>query len=62
MSVREGKDQNEKLVACVKYVLGLAGGGGWYEGEGPAPEEGMAKEMFVELCELLVLKWDRRNV
>jgi hypothetical protein len=56
----EGED--EELVACLKYALGLEGGGGWHEGEGPAPQQGMLKEVFVELCELLVPKWDRANV
>jgi hypothetical protein len=63
----EGQQQqqqpnNEELVACLKYALGLEGGGGWHEGEGPAPQEGMLREVFVELCELLVPKWDRANV
>jgi uncharacterized protein len=53
--------QSEKLVACVKYALGLEGGGGVHEGEGPAPQ-GMLKEVFIELCEMLVPKWDRANV
>jgi hypothetical protein len=61
--VEEAADAaNEKLLACLKYALGLEGGGGWHEGEGPAPQEGMVKEVFVELCELLVPKWDRARV
>jgi hypothetical protein len=58
-----GEDQEqERLLACLKYALGLEGGGGWHEGEGPAPQEGMVKEVFVELCELLVPTWDRARV
>jgi hypothetical protein len=60
--VNEGQNDNEELVACLKYALGLEGGGGWHEGEGPAPQDGMLREVFVELCELLVPKWDRANV
>jgi hypothetical protein len=56
------EEEDEELVACLKYALGLEGGGGWHEGEGPAPQEGMLGEMFVELCELLVPTWDRANV
>jgi hypothetical protein len=59
--VLEGQGQNEELVACVKYALGLEGGGGVHEGEGPPPQ-GMLKEVFVELCEMLVPKWDQANV
>jgi uncharacterized protein len=64
VAVVEGEEgyEIEELLACLKYVLGLEGGGGWHEGEGPAPQEGMLKELFVELCELLVPKWDRANV
>ncbi len=57
--VVEGEE--EKLLGCLKCALGLEGGGGWHEeGEGPPPQ-GMVWEVFVELCELLVPKWDRRN-
>ena len=56
------EQQEEKVMACVKYALGLEGGGGWYEGEGPAPEEGMVKDVFMEVCELLVPKWARDEV
>ena len=42
----------EQLVACLKYALGLEEGG----------MNGMVKEVFVELCEFLVPKWDRGNV
>jgi hypothetical protein len=58
----EESENEELLLACLKYVLGLEGGGGWHEGEGPAPRQGMLKELFVELCEMLVAKWDRANV
>jgi ankyrin repeat protein len=50
----EGEQQDEEqLVACVKYALGLEGG---------EDGKGMLKEVFVELCELLVPTWDRANV
>ncbi len=39
------EEEEEKLVACVKYVLGLEGAG-------------MVGGVFVELLELLVPKWD----
>lgn len=52
---------NKKLVACVKYALGLEGGGG-VEIEGQAATEGMVEDVFVALCELLVPTWDRANV
>ena len=48
-------------MACLKYALGLEGGGGVHDGEGPPPQ-GMLKELFVELSEMLVPKWDRKNV
>ena len=54
-------DEEEKLVACLKYALGLEGGGGVVV-EGQKPAVGMVKGVFVELCELLVPKWDRANV
>ena len=54
-------DEEEKLVACLKYALGLEGGGGVVV-EGQKPAVGMVKGVFVELCELLVPKWDRVNV
>ena len=57
----EGEQENEELVACVKYALGMEGGAGIVV-EGREPTVGMAKEVFVELCELMVPKWDRRNV
>ena len=51
-------DEEEKLMACVKYALGFEGGGGvvleWQE----EPAVGMLPEVFVELLELLVPKWD----
>ena len=50
--------EEEKLTACLKYALGLEGGGGvlldWQE----EPAVGMLPEVFVELLELLVPKWD----
>ena len=52
---------DEQLVACVKYALGLEGGSGVVL-EGQEPSVGMVKEVFVELCEMLVPKWDRANV
>jgi hypothetical protein len=58
----EQQPNNEELVACLKYAMGLEAGGGWHEGEGPAPQEGMLREVLVELCELLVPKWERANV
>ena len=49
-------------MACVKYALGLEGGGGVHEeGMGPPPQ-GMVDDVFIELCELLVPAWDRANV
>ena len=56
----EGED--ERVVACVKYALGLEGGGGVVFEEQEEPAEGMVKDVFVELCEMLVPKWDRANV
>lgn len=49
------------VIACLMYALGLAGGGGVHEGEGPPPQ-GMVWEVFVELYELLVPVWDRPHV
>ena len=52
---------NEKVTACIKYAIGLEGGGAVVlEGQGPAV--GMVKEVFVELCEMLVSKLDRANM
>ena len=51
----EGED--EKLAACVKYALGLEGGG-IVLAEGQEPTVGMAPEVFVELLELMVPSWD----
>ncbi len=63
--VEEGEEEedDEKLLGCVKYALGVEGGGGdvHEEGEGPRPQ-GMVKEVFVELCELLAPKWARKDV
>ena len=63
VSVVEGQGQEgeEKLAACIKNVLGLEGGG-MVLFEGQEPTVRMAKEVFVELCGLLVPKWDRANV
>ena len=49
--------QNEELVACLKYALGLEGGGSVVL-EGQEPTVGMLPEVFVELLELMVPKWD----
>ncbi len=58
----DDEEEMEELVACVKYALGLEGGGGVYEeGQGPPPQ-GMVHDVFIELCELLVPTWDRANV
>ena len=56
----EGED--ERVVACVKYALGLESGGGVVFEEQEEPAEGMVKEVFIELCEMLVPKWDRANL
>jgi hypothetical protein len=45
--------EKEKLLACLKYALGLEGG---------EDGQGMPREVFIELCEVLVPKWDRANV
>ena len=47
----------KKLAACIKYALGLEGGGGVVL-EGQEPAVGTLPEVFVELLELLVPKWD----
>lgn len=47
----EGAD--EKVVACIKYALGLEGGGGVVL-EGHEPAVGMLPEVFAELMELMV--------
>ena len=51
-------EEQERLVACVKYALGLEGGGGvvleWQE----EPAVGMLPEVCVELLEVMVPKWD----
>ena len=58
----EEEEDDEKLLGCLKYALGLEGGGGWHEeGEGPPPQ-GMVWEVFVELCELLAPKWARKDM
>ncbi len=60
--VKEEEEEDEKeLLGCLKYALGLEGGGGMHEGEGPRPQ-GMVKEVFVELCELLAPKWARKDM
>lgn len=48
----------EKLVACVKYALGVEYGGGVHF-EGEEKPVGMLREVFVELVEMVVPKWDR---
>ncbi len=59
---RSDNDKEEELVACVKYALGLEGGGDVHEeGKGPPPQ-GMVHDVFIELCELLVPTWDRASV
>ena len=55
---RRRRDDDDKLVACLKYALGLEGGGGVVLFEGQEPAVGMLPEVFVELLELLVPKWD----
>jgi hypothetical protein len=45
VGVVEG-EEDEELVACVKYVLGLDGGAG------------MVSELFVELLKMILPKWD----
>ena len=50
-------NEEEKLAACVKYALGLEGGG-IVLAEGQEPTVGMLPEVLVELVELLVPKWD----
>ncbi len=60
--VVEGEEEDdEELVGCLKYALGVEGGGGVHEGEGPRPH-GMVKEVFVELCELLAPTWARKDM
>ena len=55
-------NEEEELLGCLKYALGLEGGGGVHEeGQGPLPQ-GMVNDVFIELCELLVPAWDRANV
>jgi hypothetical protein len=61
VTVQGEGQQSEELVVCVKYALGLEGGGRVHDGEGPPPQ-GMLKEVLIELCEMLVPKWDRKNV
>ena len=58
----EDEDEEAKLAACVQYALGLRGGGGVVVVKGQKPAVGMAKGVLVELCELMVPKWDRDNV
>ena len=52
---------NEELVACVTYALGLEGGGNVVVDD-VEQTVGMKKEVFVELCELLVPKWARAEM
>ena len=61
VEINDGDDQ--QLVACIKYALGLEGGGGVVVfGVQEEPAVGMLPEVFVELCEMMVPKWDRANV
>ena len=57
VSIEHGVEE-EKLAACIKYALGLEGGGGVVL-EGQEPTVGMLPEVFVVLCEMLVPKWAR---
>jgi hypothetical protein len=50
--------EDEKRAACLKYALGLEGGGGVVLEGQEEPAVGMLPEVFVELLELLVPKWD----
>ena len=59
--VQSEEEEDERLTACVKYALGLEGGGVVLF-EGQEPTVGMVLQVFVELCELLVPKWDRADV
>ena len=62
VGVKRDREEEEELVACMKYALGLEGGGGVHvEGQGPPPQ-GMVHDVFIELCEMLVPTWDRDNV
>lgn len=56
----DGEEDDERLVACVKYALGLEGVGVVLF-DGQKPTVGMVKDVFVELCELLVPEWDREE-
>ncbi len=57
-------ESEEKVVACLKYALGLDGGTDFAEGGGgdASAPQGMVREVLIELCELLVPKWDRAHV
>ena len=50
-------DEQEKLAACVKYSLGLEGGG-IVLADRQEPTVGMRPKVLVELLELLVPTWD----
>ena len=52
----EQDSDQEQLVACVKYALGLEGGGVVLQ-EGREPTVGMRKKVFVELLDMLVHPW-----
>ena len=52
-----GAGPDDKLADCLKYVLGLEGRGGVVF-EGQEPTVGMLPEVFVELLEMMVPKWD----
>jgi hypothetical protein len=49
---------SEELAACLKYALGLEGGGGVMLFEGQEPAMGVLPEVCVELLEVMVPKWD----
>lgn len=52
---------DEELVACDKYALGLEGGVGVVM-EGQAPQVGMLPELYRELCEMITPKCVRKHM
>jgi hypothetical protein len=50
-------EEEEQRTACLKYALGVEGGGGVVL-EGQDPAVGMLPEVLVELLEMMVPKWD----
>ena len=48
--------ENARVVACVKYALGLEGGGVVFQGQEPTVR--MLPEVLVELLKMMVPKWD----